>query len=332
MGLRLIDRAHALAFRQRATHLHTRLPRGRLIDAAFAGLQDSSPRSALLALHARVRDVSPSAWEDRRFVQVWGPRGAVYVVPREDVAVFTLGLLPRDSVGQSAVKTATERAKKAFQEKKRLAQTLQDRYGPDPPRLRTASISGAVRIRWDGSRTEWWIVDPPTDNPESARLELARRFLRSLASCTPEEFAWWSGVSLSDARQTFRTIEKELLEIKLEGRKSWILSDDQAALKRAEPLAVARLLPPGDPYIGAGDRKLMLPEAGFRSQLWPKSDVWPGALLVYGEIVGTWRRQIGRVTIRAWRRISSEVKEVVETEVDAMPIESIKKEVRWVSP
>src|SRR5439155_1469291 len=81
-------------------------PSGRLVDAAFAGLQDSAPRSAVLALHARVKDVSASAWRDPRFVQVWGPRGAVYVVPSRDVAVFTLGRSPRNPVLATAVRAA----------------------------------------------------------------------------------------------------------------------------------------------------------------------------------------------------------------------------------
>jgi hypothetical protein len=188
-----------------------------------------------------------------------------------------------------------------------------------------------VRIRWDGSRTKWWIFDPPADNPEFARLELARRFLRSLAPSTPEEFAWWSGVALPDARQTFRTLEKELVEVDVEGRKSWVLKSDRLAVERTASVATVRLLPPGDPYLAAGDRKLLLPETRFRSELWPKS-VWPGALLVYGELAGTWRRQAGWVTIRPWRRLKSEIREVVEREVDAMPIESTKKGIRWIGP
>src|SRR6058998_2208045 len=109
-----ITREKVLAFRQRATYLHRRLPRKRLVEAAFAGFQDSSPRSAVLALHARVTDVSRSAWKDSRFVQVWGPRGAVYVVPSHDVAVFTLGRLPRNPVLQAAVRAAAEKARRAF--------------------------------------------------------------------------------------------------------------------------------------------------------------------------------------------------------------------------
>ena len=57
--------------------------------------------------------------------------------------------------------------------------------------------------------------------------------------------------------------------------------------------------------------------------------VWPGALLVNGELVGTWRRQLGRVTVRAWVRLEPEVKGAVEEEISGMPIESARKEVRW---
>src|SRR2546425_12081483 len=92
------DREHTLAFRQRATYLNTQLPIERLTEAAFAGLEDSSPRSAVLSLHARAENVSSSAWKDPRFVQVWGPRGAVYVLPKDEAAIFTIGFLPRDQV------------------------------------------------------------------------------------------------------------------------------------------------------------------------------------------------------------------------------------------
>jgi hypothetical protein len=49
-----VTRDQVVAFRLRANHLDQRLPAGSLADAAFAGLQDSVPRAALVALHARV--------------------------------------------------------------------------------------------------------------------------------------------------------------------------------------------------------------------------------------------------------------------------------------
>jgi len=341
MSIPSITREKVLGFRQRATHLHTRLPRGRLVEAAFAGLQDSAPRSAVLALHARVKDVSPSAWKDPRFVQVWGPRGAVYVVPGQDVAVFTLGRFPRNPVLGAAVKAATEKARSAFRARQaRPERHLSDRAaGVNFRELRIASMTGAVRIVWDGATTSWWLVEPPTEAAEPARLELARRFLRSVGPSTPQEFAWWSGGwagsfgsstrgELSDAQQTFRALKMELMDVDVEGQKQWALRTDRSRLERAVPVEAVRLLPAGDPYLASADRALLVPQPRFRSQLWPNS-VWPGALMVHGELVGTWRRQVGRVTLRAWRPLEPDVREAVEEEVSGMPIESATKEVRW---
>ena len=341
MAIPSITREHVLSFRQRATYLHRRLPPGRLVEPAFAGLQDSSPRSAVLALHARVRDVSPSAWKDPRFVQVWGPRGAVYVVPARDVAIFTLGRSPRNPVLAAAVRAAAERARRAFRARKAPSEAVRydETVGVNFRDLRIASMTGAVRIEWNGATTSWRLVEPPTEAPEPSRLELARRFLRSIGPSTPEEFAWWSGGwagsfgattrgERSDAQQTFRSLEKELTEVELEGRKRWALRTDRSRLERAVPVETVRLLPAGDLYLASKDRASLVPQPRYRSELWPKS-VWPGALLVNGEIVGTWRRQVGRVTVQAWRLLEPEVKEAVEVEVSGMPVESARKEVRW---
>src|SRR6266852_424916 len=91
-----VTRTQVLAFRRRVGALDERLPRGRrsLRRAAWAGLQDSMPRAALLSIHARVEGAGPSAWDDPSLVQVWGPRYQVYVVAEPDLAVFTLGRLP----------------------------------------------------------------------------------------------------------------------------------------------------------------------------------------------------------------------------------------------
>src|SRR6267143_4366337 len=178
MSIPSLTRENVLAFRQRATYLHKRLPPGRLAEPAFAGLQDSNPRSAVLALHARVKDVSPSAWKDPRFVQVWGPRGAVYVVPAHDVAVFTLGRFPRNPVFGAEVRAAAEKATRAFRARQASPGRRRSSraVGLNFRELRIASMTGAVRIEWDGATTSWRLVDPPTQSTESARLALAPRF------------------------------------------------------------------------------------------------------------------------------------------------------------
>ena len=67
-----LTRAQILAFRRRADALDERLPPGKrsLRQAAWAGLTDSVPRSALLSINARVEGAHPASWEDPALVQV----------------------------------------------------------------------------------------------------------------------------------------------------------------------------------------------------------------------------------------------------------------------
>ena len=108
-------RAQVLAFRRRSGGLDERLPAGpnSLRAAAWAGLQDSMPRAALLSIHARVEGTEPGSWEDPSLVQLWGPRFSAYVVAERDRAVFTLGRLPDDprrAVMRSSWRTGSKRS------------------------------------------------------------------------------------------------------------------------------------------------------------------------------------------------------------------------------
>ena len=68
-----LTRPQILAFRRRVGALDVRLPRGRrsLRLAAWAGLQDSMPRAALLSIHARVEGT-----EGRRSAELPGAHGS----------------------------------------------------------------------------------------------------------------------------------------------------------------------------------------------------------------------------------------------------------------
>src|SRR4029450_10772985 len=92
-----VTREQIIAFRRRTGALDERLPPGpaSLGRAAWAGLQDSVPRSALHSLHARVGATAPDAWEDPSLVQVWGLRYTAYVVPAGGDARLPLVRRPR---------------------------------------------------------------------------------------------------------------------------------------------------------------------------------------------------------------------------------------------
>src|SRR5215469_2532916 len=106
-----VTRRQILAFRRRAGGLDARMPMGvrSLRQAAWAGLQDSMPRAALLSLHARVDGVGSSTWEHRSLAQLWGPRYHTYVVPKRDFALFSLGRLPDNAKKRQRAEQLAER-------------------------------------------------------------------------------------------------------------------------------------------------------------------------------------------------------------------------------
>jgi hypothetical protein len=113
----------------------------------------------------------------------------------------------------------------------------------------------------------------------------------------------------------------------------WILDQDEEDLRRPQAeLAATRLLPSGDAYylLWGSDRQLMLPDPDRRAQLWT-SRVWPGAVLVDGEVVGTWRRSAHTVTVTLWTALPVSARQAVEAEAAALPLPDLDRavSVRW---
>jgi hypothetical protein len=185
----------------------------------------------------------------------------------------------------------------------------------DANRLRYAAPTGTVVMRWDGARQpEIWNVPAPDMEPHEARLELARRYLHIFGPATPEAFATWAGVRPVRGIAAFTALDRSLTPVRTPLGEAWILSEDEPLFSvAAGPPAPARLLPSGDTWflLHGADRELLVPEERQRRALWT-SRVWPGALLVDGETVGTWRRAEHVLTIQPWRRLSNPQRAAVE--------------------
>jgi hypothetical protein len=331
-----LTRPQILAFRRRVGALDERLPRGRrsLRRAAWSGLQDSMPRAALLSIHARVEGTEPSTWEDPSLVQLWGPRYSAYVVAARDVAVFSLGRLPDDAGARRKAEDIAARLHAFLGGARTTYGEAGGALGEPPNRLRYAAPTGTVLMRWDGARQPTiWTVPPPDVDPRDARLELARRYLHVSGPTTSEAFAEWAGVSARGGVAAFDALRRSLTPVRTPIGDAWILTRDEPAF-RAAPVsaAPARVLPSGDAYflLQGDDREILVPDADRRRALWTPR-VWPGALLVGGEVAGTWRRAHATVTIQTWRRLSRAARDAVEAEAESLPLPGIggRVVVRW---
>ncbi len=181
-----LTREQVLAYRRRVQALDQRLPFGpdSLRHAAWAGLQDSVPRSALHSLHARVEGVPPEALDDPALVQVWGPRYAAYVVPADAHAAFTLGRMPQKGRMPARAEDLAACAHAYLAGRRLPVDDVAGALGSGNG-IRYATLTGTVQIRWGGARQPLiWTVPRPEMSAAEALQALAARYLHVFGPST----------------------------------------------------------------------------------------------------------------------------------------------------
>jgi hypothetical protein len=312
-----LTRQQILAYRRRVGGLDERAPNSpkALRRAAWAGLQDSMPRAALLSLHARIDGIEAAGLDDPSLAQLWGPRYSTYVVAKQDFAFFSLGRLPD--------------APKARARAYRMAELLELQLSSGaldvehPYSVKYAAPTGTIAIRWDGARAPaMWTVPAPDVDPADACRELARRYLHVFGPTNADSFARWAGISRAQGAKAFTSIAGELIAVRTPLGSELLLAADEteARAEKQEP-APARLLPSGDAYflLDGHERELLLTNPKERTRLWT-SRVWPGALLVEGHVRGIWRRAQHRVRVEAFGKPTRAQKDAVEAEAATLPL------------
>jgi hypothetical protein len=328
-----LSREQILAYRRRAGGLDERLPFGpeSLRRAAWAGLQDSMPRAALLSLHARIERIEPNALDHPSLAQLWGPRYSVYVVAQEDFALFSLGRYPEDTKGRERAERNAKLVRGALNGERMTDREVGRAIGVGNA-MRYGTTTGTIAIRWEGARAPViWAVPAPEITPSAAQQELARRYLHVFGPASASSFATWAGVSRRAAGATWARLAPELVTVRTPvGEASLLRVDEEDARGGPATAGPARLLPSGDAYylLAGADRELLVPQADLRERLWT-SRVWPGALLVDGEIVGTWRRAKHVVEAETWSGLSAASRDAVEREAASLPL-SDETEIRVV--
>lgn len=330
---RQLSRTQVIAYRMRAQHLTSRLPFSvdSLRAAAWAGWKDSMPRAALLSLHARVDSVGTDSLDDPSLVQVWGPGFHAYVVSEVDVGVFTVGRMPDQGRQRDTALELAERLDSLLGDEPMTYRDAGKALGVHHNALRYASLTGTIELQWAGSGKPTISKRPPPDiDPVDARHELARRFLRVLGPATASDLGAWAGIKPVRAARIFEELGDELQSVITPFGEAHVLSAAESDFSEAGSREV-RLLPSGDVYclLWRSQREMLVPDPTRRQELWT-SRVWPGAVMSGGEIVGTWRRAAGKLTVTVWRKLSTEDRSAVESEALTLPLEEQPLDVVWL--
>lgn len=167
-------------------------------------------------------------------------------------------------------------------------------------------------------RTDQWLGMPPADvDAAAAGAELLRRYLRCFGPSTVEDFAAWAGIAPRHAERLWQRVEAELLPVQVGPRLGWLHHADSARFQVPTTTAVGvRLLPPHDPYLEQRDRQTLLADSTLHRQVWRAAGS-PGAVLVDGQLVATWRAHKRGKSLQALIEPFAPLPSAARTEVEA---------------
>ncbi|WP_030332652.1 winged helix DNA-binding domain-containing protein [Micromonospora parva] len=348
----MVDRHQVMNFRVRAQQLDR--DEGTLADTAVLdiGVQNTGPDGARWAL--AVRGVDVRALSDRDVVLLWTVRGAPHLYRRPDIAqvaaavepfseadagkrvydaakplkaagIDTLAALDEIAARMRAiVSTPTVKGDVSG----RLATALPEPYlrfcrPCDATHLyempfRLAAVRAGLELRLDTSPP---VLHRITRFRKAAaageRFDLIRAYLRLLGPATPKQVADYLDAPLKDVKARW---PDDVIEVTVGGEVRSLLAVDEEALGSADGTGT-RLLGPYDLFLQAKDRATLVPDSAHAKQLWPVLGR-PGAVLVDGELVGTWRpRKSGKtftVAVQPWRRLSDATRKAVTGQAERL--------------
>jgi Winged helix DNA-binding domain len=131
-----------------------------------------------------------------------------------------------------------------------------------------------------------WVTNPMSLVGDEALGEFARRYFVSHGPATARDFAWWSSLTLTDARRGIAVTRNTLDELVVDDTNYYLAIDAAPA-----PNGV-HLLPGFDEYVlGYRDRRAQLSDEAAAFAIPGKNGIFMPTLIIDGEVVGTWRRK-----------------------------------------
>ena len=121
---------------------------------------------------------------------------------------------------------------------------------------------------------------------DEALASLAKRYFTSHGPATLDDFDWWSGLSIGDARRALDMVKSDVASEVVEGRTYWF---DRVNFKTKES---AFLLPAFDEFIiSYKDRSATLTSERHKQAVSSNGVFYP-AMVVNGATVGLWKRAV----------------------------------------
>jgi hypothetical protein len=124
---------------------------------------------------------------------------------------------------------------------------------------------------------------------EAALAELSRRYFASRGPATAHDFAYWSGLTLADARNGIDSLGTGFARETIAGKVHVFRRVDVAATGACTSV----LLPDYDEYgMSYQDRSALLPQAAGARETGGTTPAYNRMIVIDGKIAGSWRRSL----------------------------------------
>jgi hypothetical protein len=288
-------------------------------------VQAQDYHAALWAIGVRMQHATEAGIEralaDGSIVRTWPARGTLHFVAAEDVRWMLELLAPRviagtagrySQLGLDAAAFARSRhlASQALQGGKHLTRGAMFQE-LEAGRISTAGQRGIhilSRLAQEGlicfgaragkQQTfvlmNEWVPAAEAKTRDEALAELARRYFTSHGPAALQDFVWWSGLTVLDAKAGLEMAKPHLVEQVIEERSYW--------LPRVVPVSdevspTAHLLPAFDEYlVGYRDRSAVLDPARVK-EINAGGGLLSPVILVDGQVAGTWKRTLKKGSV-----------------------------------
>lgn len=141
---------------------------------------------------------------------------------------------------------------------------------------------------------EKWIpeISLKPDNPEIARTETVKRYLKTYGPATIDDISWWTGLNLQYCQRSISYLRKETIRYKIEGLKDDLigLRECVETVRRKLPIEEpVGLLPPWDCYTMGWQCRKRMYDKGYAPYIFDKNSNPTSVIVHLGKIVGVWQ-------------------------------------------
>ena len=294
-------------------HRSTKVDSPLKVAASICGINAQRTPTIYLSCWNRIEnfqkeELDKALYETRALVKIWCMRGTVHIIPSDQFLLYTKATYPArlwlpSDISEDFAKTVLKTLDQPLT-KSEIAERIRRDYAVSAKKLRYM-VGRAVRMlgyqgaivfgnprgtefyvrEYEFARSETWLSHSDDSfSQKEARQRLLSGYLRCYGPATVQDFAYWAGFKVAEARKIADESDVENVKI---GERIYSINPGDTLGTHPEDEQIV-LLPPYDSYVmGYKDKSRIIAKEHRTKVFLPYAEV-AATILRNGRIIGTW--------------------------------------------